>query len=151
MVGSMSASSPALHARKLLLIKEKQMKQATLKPFNLEQAITGKPIVCRDGTPAKFLYYDKELNISCRVGAAVEGQLRGYCENGNYFPHTSPTDCDLFMASEKKRGWVNVYKRGSYHEEDPATCGGRVFSSQQDAIKNAVGTPLSTIEIHWEE
>jgi len=119
-----------------------------MKPFNLEQAIAGKPIVCRDGTPAKFLYYEEGV-VSCfPLGVLIEGVHIAYTAVGTYWNVTAGPK-DLFMASEKKSGWINIYK--SSCPETLAFTGG-VYPSKEIALAHAdcVG-PTATIEIHWEE
>jgi len=80
-----------------------------MRAFNLEQAIAGKPIVCRDGTPAKFLYYCEEIEGPFKVGALVDGGAETFQKDGRFYSDKKEP-YDLFMASEKKSGWINIYK-----------------------------------------
>jgi len=83
-----------------------------MKPFNLEAAMHGEPIVCRDGTPAKFIAYVPEAEDFSVVVALVDGIVRashidGRCVRGENISK------DLFMASTKRTVWVNFYPDGA--------------------------------------
>lgn len=83
-----------------------------MKPFNLEEAKAGKSIVCRDGTPAKFIAYVPEAKPELRVVAFV-GDLKhclNYPEDGIFKGHDNGLHCyNLLMAPERKTVWVNIY------------------------------------------
>lgn len=69
-----------------------------------------------------------------RDGVATQG----YEDNPN----------DLFFATEKKTGWVNVYK-----DYDDTTIIGAVHDTEEEAmsINNDSLTYVDTIKIEWEE
>jgi len=124
------------------------MKQATLKPFNLEQAIAGKPIVCRDGTPAKFLYYSEELG-TYKFGALVLEEAIGFTTSGRCSIISEP-GYDLFMGSEKKSGWINLYRPRIY-SSNVVNCSSVIYTTKEQAIYDAKQGVQATVEIHWEE
>jgi len=78
-----------------------------MKPFNLEDAKRGEPIVCRDGTPAKFIAHVPEANDGRRLIVLISNFIFTHFENGREYP--SDTDRDLFMAPKKRTVWVNFY------------------------------------------
>ena len=80
-----------------------------MKPFNLQDAIAGKPIVCRDGTPAKFLYYSEDVEPGWVVGVSRDRSLYGVSASGNYLSE-GQHQADLFMAAEQDTVWINVYR-----------------------------------------
>lgn len=57
-------------------------------------------------------------------------------------------NCDLMMLSEKKEGWVNVYK-----EDDSYTTSEEIYESKEEAIKSNPYEEayLTTVKIEWEE
>lgn len=82
-----------------------------MKPFNLEEALAGKPVVTKSGQKVIELHYFKGIDskYECII-AQIEGyvSLERFYINGNYhFNQTS--NFDLFMAEEKIEFWHNVY------------------------------------------
>jgi len=53
-----------------------------MKPFDLEAAKRGEPIVCRDGTPAKFVAHVPEKIGEDTVLVLMRGAVHTYYENG---------------------------------------------------------------------
>ena len=84
-----------------------------MKPFNLQAAKAGAPIVTRDGRPAKFIAHVAEAHPSQRLLVLIDGCVLAKFENGKYA--SSPahvSDNDLFMAPVKRTVWANVYGYG---------------------------------------
>ena len=81
-----------------------------MKPFDLEAAKSGDPIVCRDGTPAKFIAHVPEASESSRLVVMIGTFVVTLRENGKYFLQDVPDDADLFMAPKKRIVWVNFYE-----------------------------------------
>lgn len=58
---------------------------------------------------------------------------------------------DLFFASEKKEGWINVIRIAS-DQTEAITFTGMVYPTQAEAIEDYHGRGLlDTIKIEWEE
>lgn len=84
-----------------------------MKPFDLEAAKAGAPIVTRDGRPAKFIAHVGEAQPSQRLVVLIDGGVYTKFESGKYAgspAHVSAND--LFMAPVKRTVWVNVYGYG---------------------------------------
>ena len=84
-----------------------------MKPFDLEAAKAGAPIVTRDGRPAKFIAHVAEAQPSQRLVVLIDGGVYTKFESGGYSKspaHVSPND--LFMAPVKRTVWANVYGYG---------------------------------------
>ena len=94
--------------------KEEINMNTNTKPFNLEEAIAGAPMVTRDGRKAVFLAYDEELDrkIICKVYDDYT-EAETFLDDGKYFKDRSESRYDLFMATQKKTVWVNFYSEGS--------------------------------------
>lgn len=123
-----------------------------MKPFNLELAKQGKPVCTRDGRPARIvcfdrrgIKYDKPFPILALVDGEEQEEAIAYHEDGTQC--TGETSYNLFMVSEKKSGWINVYK----DEVDEEYTRGHIYDSKEDAIKNAIKDVLTdTIQIEYE-
>ena len=79
--------------------------------FNLEQAKSGAPICCRDGSPAKFIAHVPEATTFHAIVYLSGRRISTTSESGQY--QFIPTDWDLFMADTpkvKRTGWVKVQK-----------------------------------------
>ena len=79
-----------------------------MKPFNLEAAKRGEPIVTRGGEAAKFIAHVPDAEIGFRVVVMLDGVIECYCDDGSYRPSWKST-YDLFMATRKRTVWMNVY------------------------------------------
>ena len=123
-----------------------------MKPFNLEEYLTNpsKKVVTREGKPAriictnaKFEKYPLVALITKEDGRefiAIFDTLGKYhCKHYSYL--------DLFFASEKHEGWVNVYKSGFGW-----SLGASIWQTEEEA-KKWIGTDdyATTIKIEWEE
>jgi hypothetical protein len=66
------------------------------KPFNLEHALAGDPVVTRNGKPVTQI---TKFNICGTqiVCGVLEEQLVSWCDNGRYYSY-SEVPCDLFMG-----------------------------------------------------
>jgi hypothetical protein len=82
-----------------------------MKPFNLERALAGEPVVTRDGKKVVEIIHLSSMRNERNVLAVFENDCMLYTHNGTCIfnePHYS----DLFMATEKEKKsvWVNVYE-----------------------------------------
>ena len=123
------------------VVKEPDLKM-DLKPFNLQKAKEGNPVYTRDGRKARIICFDRNdlypivALIECEDGKEIigayskEGQTEIYEIKGT----------DLMMLSEKKEGWVNVYKN-------------QIHNTSESAEEGHKGTTdyIKTIKVSWEE
>jgi hypothetical protein len=101
-----------------------------MKPFNLKEAIDGKPLITRGGKKVlKFHYFDIE-EIDESIVAVIEGckGLNVFHKNGRYFKHEEDIN-DLFMAGPGK--WVNIY----YNEHLNHVTTGAIYQTEEEAKK----------------
>ena len=92
-----------------------------MKPFNLQEALAGKPVMTRDGRTvtqlhlfecdAKFVLYGVVESCSC---------IYAFRKDGTWT--SGPSKLDLFMASTGKTVWVNLYHdwTGRYDSQEKA-------------------------------
>lgn len=118
-----------------------------MKPFNLEEAIAGKPICTRKGLPARIL--DTNLKgRSCPVVVAILSgdnceYVQPYRKDGKLFPSLETED-DLVMKSQEHVGWINIYALRQI--------GGSVYSTKEEALSHRGSEEyVDTIKITWEE
>ena len=118
-----------------------------LKPFNLEEAKTGKPVCTRDGRKVRIICFDREFihkgKNYCIVALINDGShgesLYSYTEDG-LFSSNKIHNSDLMMLPEKKEGWVNVYKN-QIHD---------ILKSAEEGCKG-ITDYIKTIKVEWEE
>ena len=123
-----------------------------LKPFNLEEYLANpsRKVVTRCGLAVtRFLCTDRKHTkpiVACIEDGCTE-VICFYAKDGKVTSNMS-TDFDLFFASEKREGWVNLY-RGNLDW----ACAGSVHNSKDEAEKHIDDREhyITTIKIEWEE
>ena len=83
-----------------------------MKPFNLEEAKAGKPLITRDGRDAKFIAHVPEAKESFRILFLTGENVFAVCESGLNSSFGVIDDIDLFMKTVKKTVYVNLYASG---------------------------------------
>lgn len=79
-----------------------------MKPFNLERALAGDPVVTRDGRPVTQLTLFAVNQDEPLVGIC-EGTIKRWYINGDYVPGSNgKSPQDLIMAPVKREGWIIV-------------------------------------------
>ena len=82
-----------------------------MKPFNLQEAIDGKPVVTRSGCPVRIICTDRKganrviALVECSDGTEI---IIPYNDEGRLFKNESHND--LMMAPVKKKVFVGVYR-----------------------------------------
>lgn len=129
----------------------KSLKLSNLKPFSLEAAKAGKPVCTRDGRKARIICFDREFIYEgqnyCIVALIKEGPYNetvyNYTENGLYNSNKIHNN-DLMMLSEKKEGWVNVYKGRLLDTKS--------YPTKKEAFAKACQRDyVDTVKIEWQE
>lgn len=122
-----------------------------MKPFNLEEYLANpsKKIVTREGKPARIIctdYYGETPII-----AKIEECEYSYpfYENGNFLSCGEPSHLDLFFDTEKREGWINIYK----NKDGVIWISPKYFATKEEAEKEGKTHTCSvtTIKIEWEE
>ena len=123
-----------------------------MKQFNLDEYLKNpsRKVVTRDGRNVKILctnYY------SCySVIAEIEG-LRfsnSFYPDGKFRALKDPSPNDLFFATEKHEGWINVFEDVN---NSSSYVGSHIFKTKEDAEKVVKNYSVykTTIKIEWEE
>ena len=118
-----------------------------MKAFSLEEYIKNpnRKVVTRNGRSARIICTDAKGNYPIVVLIEEGGydNALSYTKDGKLYVGET-NDYDLFFATEKHEGWVNVYR-----DFDDVMCGS-VFATEEDAKCNAK-TAIATVKIEWDE
>ena len=118
-----------------------------MKAFSLEEYIKNpnRKVVTRNGRSARIICTDAKGNYPIVVLIEEGGydNALSYTKDGKLYVGET-NDYDLFFATEKHEGWVNVYR-----DFDDMMCGS-VFATEEDAQCKAK-TAIATVRIEWEE
>ena len=124
-----------------------------MKQFSLEEYLANpsRKVVTRDGIPAKILYTDARGEYP--VIALVEHYQEtldvtfSFTKDGKWCTDGTNSNKDLFFASEKHEGWINVYK-----PESGWSLGTSIWPTEEEA-KEWIGAAdyATTIKIEWED
>ena len=128
-----------------------------MKPFSKFEALSGKPVVTRDGKKVTQL---KEFEVSgpFQIVGVIEGNtgVNEWTDDGNYYSNHGESHLDLFMAPAVKEGYV------AFGAEERQTTFGLVafathaWPTEAAAVKsykdaNYDHEPKGTVRISWEE
>ena len=117
-----------------------------MKPFNLEEAKAGKPVVTRTGKPVRFLCFDaKGLEpIVALIELDTTSHAIQYNESGIFWDGKE-SDQDLFMKSEIKEGWVIALKNSKLSSS--------IYNTKEEAEFCSQRYPsfVAVAKIEWEE
>ena len=107
-----------------------------MKPFNLERAIAGDPLVTQGGgIVTEFHHLETATNPAVCI-AVIAGRIHYFTANGHCVtPHFDyRPDFELFMASKKRTVWVNLYPISTTTPEHAAyTTGGFAYDTEERA------------------
>lgn len=121
-----------------------------MKPFDLEKALAGEPVVTRDGQPVKIGAYNKDVAPNCQLVGWINGGCYTWYSNGIFDSTLYESRNDLFMATKtvKKEGWVNLHKT---RDRVATVTGGRIYDDLHIAIQSLTHGAIATVKIEWEE
>ena len=122
-----------------------------MKQFSLKEHLANpsRKVVTRDGRPARIICTNTKGKYP--VVALVETDDReityDFNAEGKYLDGDED-DRDLFFASEKREGWVNIYRNG----EGNIITSVRVYDKKEKAEKAKENFGyLGTTHIEWED
>lgn len=125
-----------------------------MKPFDLDEykKNPSRELVTRDGHKARIICTDRVYDIYPIVALIQIGDqeiIQSYTELGHEI-HGAANPLDLFFASVKHKGWLNIYKteKGFYTTQN-------IYDTMEEAKISEDATFLKsnivTIQIEWEE
>lgn len=77
------------------------MTKIKTKPFDLKEALEGKPVVTRDGREVKIAGYNKDATVDSKLIGWVDAQSCSWRKDGSR-PKWGYDDDDLFMLCEEQ-------------------------------------------------
>lgn len=113
-----------------------------LKPFDLEAALNGDPVVTDDGREVTEITEFK-TTVDYKVLGVINGCLASISPDGAY--HNGSCWYKLFMKPQQVTKWVNIYSTKSGY----LTCGGGLFDTKEEALEG-LGGSIDTIQITFE-
>lgn len=126
-----------------------------MKQFNLEEYLANpsRKVVTRDGRNVRIVCTDRK-HSRYPIVALVENKLAEgensvyYTKEGKFFNNVL-ADIDLVFVSEKKEGWINLYRTktsSQYVTSNP-------YDSEEKAIEigRTSENYIATTKIEWEE
>ena len=122
-----------------------------MKQFSLEEYLKNpnQKVVTRDGHPVRIICTDHD-NISYPIVGALQGHDFPFCfgEDGYVVGSKCNDANDLFFASKKHEGWVNLYKNAGGF-----LLPSRIYQSNEVAKKRGSWHDcyVTTTKIEWEE
>ena len=121
-----------------------------MKPFNLEEYLKdpSQKVVTRDGREVRIICTDAKGDepIVALLYNKNRDEENVYTYNRDgYFYDNNDSCLDLFFASTKREGWVNIYK------DNNTTYIGDVYPNEKEAKKSKMYGYITTIKIEWEE
>lgn len=119
----------------------------SMKPFDLEKAKAGAPVITRNGCTARIICFDRadddgySLVALLQLDKGIE-RVTTHTDQGRYCKEPG-NDYDLFMGPVKREGWVNIYPGNSIRQG--------VHESQAYADVNASYDRIACVRIEWWE
>lgn len=128
-----------------------------MKKFDIELAKQGKPVCNGYGMDVRILCYDLKDDKYPIAGAITDPEtnretLQKYTIDGYVIGDGANNNGDLFMKSEKRKVWVNVYRD---YPANPVGyfVGLKPFATEEEAKNNIGGSKnyIATVPVEWEE
>lgn len=107
-----------------------------MRPFDLEAAKAGKPVITREGNPVRLVCFDMQRDqpiLGLIKNGTGKEEVNSWGSNGSYWHDNSGSGNDLLMAPEEITLWINLYKSGV----SGTICAAVPFKSQEVAEANA--------------
>jgi|GEM_PF-1386944 len=118
-----------------------------MKPFDLEKALAGHPLVTRDGRKVLDFHYFKVMTkYIFPIYAAIESigndpYFSQFRIDGSALRNEEESSLDLFLDSTKKTYWVNVYE-----SEIKTIFIGKVFDNEKECSESSWAHDLKKIK-----
>ena len=130
-----------------------------MKPFDLERAKAGDPVIARNLMLVKFLAHYPDASENCRVVFMTpkdsglpwlqRSQIWTCNERGQQ--EVGENEWDLFMAPCKREGWMNVYPDYGTDNTPVLARGDTIYTTIENARTSKGAHAIDTVKIEWEE
>ena len=125
-----------------------------MKPFNLEEYLANpsRKIVTREGKPVRIICTDakfEKYQVLALITKKDGQEMLATLETSGKFRSGYDSHLDLFFASEKHEGWVNIY----LDAENSSYVGTCIYKSKEEAKESGKkwSCYITTLKIEWEE
>ena len=119
-----------------------------MKQFNLNEYLKdpSKKVITRDGRAVKI--HCTNFNSVQPIIAEIECHnfSQSFTKDGKYCIDDKNLPYDLFFATEKSEGWINLYK-----DDDIVYTSIDTFKTKKEAESASCRTCIATVKIEWEE
>ena len=104
-----------------------------MKPFNLDKALAGEPVVTRDGQKIIEIHYFKYVKTKFPLVVHIENNssVDHYTINGKWTEDFENENLDLFMAEPET--WINVFYNPT---QDIVWLGVNRYKTEEEAQEN---------------
>ena len=123
-----------------------------MKPFSLEEYLANpnRKVITRDGRNVRIVCTDAKQPNPIIALVELPNHYESvilYSKTGKFWTNGTSNPHDLFFATEKHEGWINVYKSGFSW-----SLGMNIWPTEEEA-KEWIGAAdyVTTIKIGWEE
>ena len=117
-----------------------------MKPFDLEAAKAGAPVVTRNGKKARIICFDLYNGAYVLVALITQDDGREGVvltkKDGRHCTILDDSTHDLFMAPVKKEGWLNIY---------PKNCSSEIYPTIGFADLIGHQSRVACVKVEWEE
>lgn len=123
------------------------MTDKKFKPFNLEAAKAGAPVITRDGEPVRLICFDAKNPNYPVVALCVSDDIEvpeAFTVHGCYHASCDTSTCDLFMAPVKKNAYLNIYPR-------PFSSHLYLHPTREIADQQSAPGRITCVHVEWEE
>ena len=115
-----------------------------MKPFDLEAAKAGAPVVTRDGKKVRIICFDANTGAYVLIALITQDgggeKVLSMKKDGRRHDYENST-YDLFMASVKKEGWLNIYPNEKVE----------MWPTKDLAERNSDWNIVACVRVEWEE
>lgn len=147
------AYEPAINTGENLAPPFDNTEPIVMKPFDLEKAKAGEPVMTQNGLKARVICFDRKEVDFPLVALVTDPEsgtetLETYQADGGYTTAGAVTSFDLVMAPVKKEGWMNIYSHdgGVF----ASVRGGPIFATKELADENTNDNRIACMRVEWE-
>jgi hypothetical protein len=121
-----------------------------MKPFNLERALAGDPVVTRDGkTVTQLIRFKTEVKKQNILYGVIDGCVHNWTLDGRRESDIKESPFDLFMGFVKQGGWLNVYPSAT-NKLGRVAWQGSIYNSKELADRFDTAR-IACVYVEWEE
>ncbi len=125
-----------------------------MKKFNLEEYLANpsKKVVTREGNPARIICTDakfEKYQVLALITKKDGQEMLATLDTSGKFRSGYDSHLDLFFATEKHEGWINIYLDADFS----SYVGTYIYKSKEESEESGKkwSCYVTTLKIEWEE